>query len=264
MSLSAPADHRVAAALGRVGGRDPADAGRAAEELDHAVIAQDDVHAGTGLDPVASRAAEHDVGAAARRDRVRGARLRRGGLDDAEGDRLGAEARSVARGGPDAPGVAEDELAPVARGHRVGPRARDDDVVAETRGDDVVAAVGGSGRPDPVDVRGIGVVAGKGPAGALGGDPVDRAAVAQDEVVARARANGVGARAADDDVRAGARRDVVVGARERLERLDDAERDLEGRRRARWMPPRRRCGRCRRRRGCARRPRRPCRRPRRR
>ena len=106
-----------------------------------------------------ARVAEDDVVAAARVDRVAVDRIR----DDVPRD-VG-RARDLA---------VHDQLAVLAA---------DDDVVPVAGRDVVAAAVIRVDRPDPVDVGGVEVVA-RERAAALGRRPVDRAGVAEDDVVA--------------------------------------------------------------------------------
>ena len=200
-----PAHHDVAAGPGgdrvgtshAVGGRlDAADGDRQAAEPgavgrrgdDPSVVAEDDVAAAAGVDPVAARPADYYVVPAAGGDRVAAA--------DAGGqaqDRVDVGRVAVGRHGVHQAAVAEDDVVPGAGVDQVRTVARQNDVVAGAAVDGVRVAVGVLGGFDPR--RRAGVNQPKG-AGRLGGlprrlrhDPV----VAEEDVGTGVAANGVAA-----------------------------------------------------------------------
>ncbi|GJD85850.1 hypothetical protein HPGCJGGD_3744 [Methylobacterium haplocladii] len=181
------ADRRV----GRERAQDPAEG----IEGDDAVVAEDHRALVGALDDVAGRAAEHDVGARTEGDRV-GAADRGSG----RGDACELARRHPVQHGHGEVGlaaVAEDDVVARAGGDRVGTRAADDPGIAVLRLDGVGTADVGRDRLD-----------------ALGASVAEHglAAVAEDDVVARADLDDVRARTAEDDGVAARRRDRVVAA----------------------------------------------------
>ena len=192
--------------------------------IDEAVVAEHDIHAGTGVHGVPGHSANQDVVVDAGRDRVSAA--------DGSADALTipivnsctetcTAGRRCGRG--DLPAVAEDDVLAVARVDRVVAGAAEDDVVAVAGGDGVVAAHAGGERPDAVDVVRARRVRGGAMLRDFFGEVVDQAVVAEDDVVAveRRRAaaagegvDGVVAAAAEDHVAADAGGDRVVAVAE--------------------------------------------------
>ena len=188
------AEHEIRAGLGgdRVGGAtDPV-----ADDLqtdsackaDRAVVAQHDVGARAGRDGVGARATQHDVVAVADRDPVV-AGTRCVGRDE-DHARASLELGIAA--------VADHRVVAAERGHDVAAGPGDDHVVASSDIDRVVAAEAEVEALGPLDAT----------AGLEGGATV----VAEHEIRACARGDGVVARAAEHDVVAVAGFDPVVAA----------------------------------------------------
>ena len=232
-----------------------------------AIVTEDDVVIRivlAGINRVAAQAADHEVGAGTRPDRVARAAGRIA---------LGLQADS-AREGYEAV-VAQDDVGTGTRGDRVGARAADDDIVAATGIDAVVAAggrIGGLRADDATEfverdvavVTEDDVVVGIQLAGVdrvaaetaddevgagTGDDRVTRAArqvaldlktdsacedhtavVAQHDICAGPRGDRVRARAAEDQVGTRARQNLVVATERRIDTLGerDAAESVEG------------------------------------
>ena len=206
----------VVAADARVDCRDDVDRCRIAvdgDPVDEAAVAQDDVVACVRVDRVAGHAAEHDVLARAGEDAV----------VTADADAIVAmtpnvmprrRLRRIRRRRVDPAAVAEHHVATLARVDLIAGGAADDDVVAVAGEDRVAATDRRVQRRDDVEVC----------RDAVGGDVVERAAVAEDQVVAARQRRIVSAgHAAEDDVGARAGHDAVVAADGRRDRRDQAE-----------------------------------------
>ena len=203
VAAGAEAD-RVGAADGGRGGGDAREHARRHGtrrrhgEVGLAAVAEDDVVARAGGDPVGPRTADDPGLAVLGLDDVVTADLRR--------DRLDALGSAVAERRPAA--VAEDHVVARANLDRVGPRAAEDGGIAAGRRDRVVAADLGRDRED----RGDGAI-----------DEGGRAAVAEHDLRALAERDPVGARAADHRGVAVLGLDDVVAADARIDALDRDE-----------------------------------------
>src|SRR5438034_472605 len=149
------------------------------------------------------------------RDRVDAANRVVGREDAAERERQAAEADGAC-GGVELAAVAEDHVDRGTAADGVVPRAADRDRVAAAEVDRVAAADRRARREDAVDVARVAVE-----------EPVDLAAVTERDRVAAADDHVVVARAAEDDVRARARREGVVAAGRVVGRHDPVERQRQ-------------------------------------
>ena len=182
---------------------------------DLAVVAENDVIAGAAVDRVVGMTTDEDVVATQRGNRVVAAVAMLGRFDRPVGQQVRRRVhRRSQRGGRQATAVAEHHVVARARRDGVAGAAAQDDVVTVAGGDAVDPAVQGRRRARDVGQPAVGGVH-------------ELAVVAEDGVVAVAGVDRVVGVAAQHDILAAERRDLVVAAIAVLKRLDRAHRERD-------------------------------------
>ena len=132
-------------------------------------------------------------------------------------------AGAIRVGGLEARAVTQHDVLAVAGIDRVAEAAADDDVVATRSCDGVFTTEAGGGKArDGVDVSRVQVGAARGRR-TFQAHEVNQTIVAEDDVAARTRVDGVVAEAADDEFSSSAADDTVVAAVAKLDALDQAD-----------------------------------------